>query len=152
MAGALTSRPVIQHHASVDSAGAAPALEPSESTAATDGALTGIAPPPPSLPAPQKPAPTGPVRVGGKILPPKLISSVLPEYPALAQQTGASGTVVIDATIDKEGRVSKMKVVSGPILLRDAALGALRQWRYAPSKLNGEPISVQMVVAIRFHK
>lgn len=152
MVGALTSRPVIQHHASVDSAGTAPALEPSGSPAATDGALSGIAPPQPSLPAPRKPGPTGPVRVGGKILPPKIISSVLPVYPPLAQQAGASGTVVVDTIIDKEGRVAKMKIVSGPILLRDAALNALRQWRYAPSKLNGQPISVEMIVSIRFHR
>ncbi len=150
--GALNTRPVVKNQSA--SVGAAPALEPSGSPA-PEGALSGIAappPPPPKLAAPPKPVSNAPVLVGGKILPPKLVSSVLPVYPALAQQAGVTGTVVIDTTINKEGRVEKMKVVSGPVLLRDAALNALRQWRYAPSQLNGEPTSVQMIVSIQFNR
>jgi TonB family protein len=149
--GALNTRPVVKAQSS--SVGAAPSLEPGGSPA-PEGTLSGIAapPPPPKLAVPPKPVSNDPVRVGGDVLPPKVISSVLPTYPALAQQAGVTGTVVVDTTIDKEGRVEKMKIVSGPVLLRDAALNALRQWRYAPSKLNGQPISVEMIVSIRFNR
>jgi len=149
--GALNTHPVINAQSS--SVGAAPSLEPSGSPAPMGEALSGTAPPPPpKLAAPPKPVSNAPVRVGGDVLPPKLVSSVLPVYPPLAQQAGVTGTVVIDTTIDKEGRVEKMKMISGPVLLRDAALKALRQWRYAPSKLNGRPISVEMIVSIRFNR
>lgn len=150
--GALNTRPVV--NAQRASAGEAPALQPGGSPA-PEGALSGISAPPPQLAAPQAPpkqVSNAPVRVGGRILPPKLVSSVVPVYPALARQTGVTGTVVVDTTIDKEGHVAKMKVVSGPLLLRNAALNALREWRYAPSRLNGEPISVQMVVSIQFNR
>ena len=62
-----------------------------------------------------------------------------------------TGTVVVDTTIDKQGNVAKMRVLSGPVLLRQAALSALRQWKYQPSKLNGQPISIEMIVSIQFH-
>ena len=96
----------------------------------------------------------GPVRihVGGALKPPRLVSSVLPVYPPVARDAGIEGDVVIDTTIDKVGKVTSMKVVSGPPMLRQAALEALRQWKYEPSKLNGEPVPVQMTVTIRFHR
>jgi len=148
--GALNSRPVVRNQNSINSAGAAPALEPDGSPAPMGSALSSIAPPAPKLAAPPKPV-SAPVRVGGKLQPPRLISSALPVYPAIAQQAGVTGTVVIDTTIDTNGRVEKMRVVSGPALLRGAALDALRKWKYAPSLLNGEPVAVQLVVSIQFH-
>ena len=60
------------------------------------------------------------------------------------------GDVVVQTVIDQRGRVTDMQVVSGPLLLRQAALDALRQWRYEAETLNGKPISVQMLVTIRF--
>jgi len=80
------------------------------------------------------------------------VSSVLPVYPAVARDTGTEGDVVIDTTIDKTGKVTSMKVVSGPPMLRQAAVDALRQWKYEPSKLNGEPVPVQLTVTIKFHR
>jgi TonB family protein len=145
------SRPIVRAGANVNSVGAAPVLNPGASPSISNGSLPALAPPAPNLPAPPKPAPTAPVRVGGKILPPRLVSSVLPMYPPIAQQAGVSGTVVIDTTIDKNGNVAKTRVISGPELLRNAALSALRQWKYEPSRLNGQPISVEMIVSIRFH-
>jgi len=91
------------------------------------------------------------IRVGGELKPPRLVSSTLPVYPAVARDAGIEGDVVIDTTIDKTGKVTAMKVVSGPPMLRQAALEALRQWKYEPSKLNGEPVPIQMTVTIRFH-
>ena len=147
--GALNTRPVVNAQTASNSVGVAPALEPGGSPAPVGSALSSIAPPP-SLAAPPKPASNAPVRVGGKVQQPRLISSVLPVYPQIAQQAGVTGTVVIETTVDKDGHVSNMRVVSGPSLLRNAALSALRKWKYEPSQLNGEPVAVQMVVAIQF--
>jgi protein TonB len=57
---------------------------------------------------------------------------------------------VIDTSIDKSGSVVGMKVVSGPAVLRQAALDALRQWKYQPSTLDGQPVAIQMLVTIKF--
>jgi TonB family protein len=149
--GALNTRPVVANHEAAASAGAAPALNASAGPIAPTGSLPGIAPPPPSVPVAPKPVSNAPIRVGGKILPPRLVSSVLPVYPEIAQQARVTGTVVIDTTVDKNGNVVKMRVITGPELLRGAALSALRQWKYQPSKLDGEPITVEMIVSIQFH-
>jgi TonB family protein len=95
-------------------------------------------------------APEGPVRVGGQIKEPKLVSYRQPIYPTVAKQTHAEGDVVIDTSIDKSGSVVGMKVVSGPAVLRQAALDALRQWKYQPSTLDGQPVAIQMLVTIKF--
>lgn len=149
--GALNTRPVVASHESAASAGAAPALTVNESPTEPNGSLPAIAPPPPTAPAASKPVSNVPIRVGGKILPPRLISSVLPVYPEIAREASVTGTVVIDTTIDQRGNVAKMRVISGPELLRQAALSALRQWKYEPSKLNGQAISTEMIVSIQFH-
>jgi len=107
-----------------------------------------------SLAPPVPEQPQGPVRirVGGALKPPRLVSSVLPAYPPIARETGIEGDVVVDTTIDSTGKVTEMKVISGPPVLRQSALDALRQWKYAPSMLNGQPIPVQMTVTLKFHR
>lgn len=95
-------------------------------------------------------APTGPVHVGGKIREPKLRSYREPIYPMVAKQLHAEGDVVVDTGIDKAGNVVSTKVVSGPTVLRQAALDALRQWKYEPSTLDGQPVAIQMLVTIKF--
>jgi TonB family protein len=95
-------------------------------------------------------APEGPARVGGQIKEPKLVSYRQPIYPTVAKQTHAQGDVVVDTSIDKSGNVVAMKVVSGPTVLRQAALDALRQWKYQPSTLDGQPVAIQMLVTIKF--
>jgi TonB family protein len=126
---------------------AAPAADSSNS-----GALSGIISS--NVPAPAAPAiaPEGPVKVGGNVKEPQLISRVLPEYPLLARQAGIQGDVVIKTTIDAKGHVVNTQVVSGPQMLREPALTALRRWRYEPSTLNGQPIAVQMLVTIKFRR
>jgi len=94
----------------------------------------------------------GPVTVGGQVKEPKLVASTLPIYPALAKQSNTQGDVVIKATIDKNGRVAHMNVVSGPTALRQAAIDALGRWKYEPSKLNGQPIEAQIFVTIKFRR
>jgi protein TonB len=94
--------------------------------------------------------PTAPIRVGGRVKPPKAIVQVHPDYPLLAKQAHIQGQVQIDAVLDEHGNVIEMKVVSGPPLLYQAALDALKQWKYEPTYLNDEPIAVQMIVTVNF--
>jgi periplasmic protein TonB len=100
------------------------------------------------------PPPTGksgaPVRVGGRVRAPKAIAQVRPEYPALARQTRVQGDVKIDAILDEQGNVIDMKVVSGHPLLYQAAVDALKKWKYEPTYLNDRPIAVELIVTITF--
>jgi len=147
---ALNAHPTSRTYSS--DSGAAEAAAPTVDSGGSDGGLSAIASssvvPPPSE---EQEAPVR-IRVGGAIKPPRLLSSVLPVYPAVARETGIEGDVVIDTTIDKTGKVTGMKVVSGNAMLRQAALDALRQWKYEPSKLNGEAVPVQLTVTIKFHR
>ena len=90
------------------------------------------------------------VRVGGNLKPPKLVYSEEPTYPVIAKQAQVQGIVIIDAIIDEQGNVVQAHVVSGPGLLMMAALQAVRSWKYEPTRLNGEPISVEMHVEVHF--
>ena len=98
----------------------------------------------------QPAAPAVPVAVGGDVKQAKLISSVAPEYPALAKAQHVSGGVTIDALIDATGHVTKMKVVSGPTLLHQAAMDSLKQWKYQPAMLDGKPVPMHLSVTIQF--
>ena len=100
--------------------------------------------------APSMARPSAPVRVGGRIRPPKAIAQVRPNYPPLARQAHIQGQVQIDAILDEQGNVIDMKVVSGPPLLYQAALDALKKWKYEPTYLNDQPIAVEMIVTITF--
>jgi periplasmic protein TonB len=75
---------------------------------------------------------------------------VEPQYPRNALTTHTQGAVQIEATVDKEGRVVNPKVLSGPFMLAPAALDAVRQWRYKPYYLDGEPVEVQTQITINF--
>jgi len=98
----------------------------------------------------QPSAPAAPPPVGGDVTPAKLISAVPPAYPVLAKNQHVSGNVLIDALIDANGRVTTMKVVSGPTLLQQAAMDALKQWKYRPAKLDGNPVPMHLTVTIQF--
>jgi periplasmic protein TonB len=91
-----------------------------------------------------------PVRVGGRVRRPQVIKQIPPRYPTLARDAHITGEVVIDAVLDEHGNVTEMKVLSGPPLFYSAALEALSQWKYEPTYLNDEPISVQLIVTITF--
>jgi periplasmic protein TonB len=91
-----------------------------------------------------------PPPVGGDVSPARLLSSVPPVYPALAKTQHVAGEVRIDALIESNGRVSSMKVVSGPSLLHQAAMAALRQWKYQPATLDGKPVAMHLTVTIQF--
>jgi protein TonB len=79
------------------------------------------------------------------------IEQMLPLYPAIAREAHIQGTVVLAATISKSGTVDDLRVVSGPPILRQAALNAVSQWRYRPYLLNGEPVAVETTVNVVFN-
>jgi protein TonB len=93
---------------------------------------------------------TAPVRVGSGIEPPRKLVHVPPRYPELARRAALQGTVELECVIDPSGSVAEIRSANGPTLLRDAAVDAVRQWRYTPTKLNGVPVSVIMTVTVRF--
>lgn len=99
----------------------------------------------------QPAAPEAPLPAGGDVHPAKLISSVSPVYPEVARNERVYGDVQIDALIDATGKVTKMKVLSGPALLQRAAMDALRQWKYQPATLDGNPVPMHLTVTLRFH-
>lgn len=104
------------------------------------------------VPAPPPPHPVKRlVRVGSLLKAPRQIYSVNPDYPALARQMRLSGVVLVDAVIDEKGNVVQAKVVSGHPLLIQAALSAVLQWKYEPTTLNGQPVSVELVVQVHFN-
>jgi len=100
----------------------------------------------PAGPPPEPPA----VRLSSGIDRPVKLHHVVPVYPDLARQARVEGIVVIECRIDTRGRVAEARVLSGHPLLDGAALDAVRQWRYRPTLLNGQPISVIMTVTVRF--
>ena len=111
-----------------------------------DGRLTGLTPPPPP------PAPVAPhtVRVGGTVTAPAKVFDVAPVYPVIARSAGIDGTVILQATIGLDGRVEDVQVLRSVPLLDEAALVAVRQWRYTPTRLNGQPAAVVMTVTVSF--
>ena len=104
-----------------------------------------VAPPPP--PPPKKEPPQ---RVGGDVLSARLIRQPAPVYPPMARTAKVSGVVVLEVQVDEDGNVTEVKPVSGPALLRQAAMDAVRQWKYSPTLLNGEPIPVVAEVRVNF--
>jgi periplasmic protein TonB len=90
------------------------------------------------------------VRVGGAVQAAKLVNRVQPMYPPLARQTRISGTVRLHAIIGKDGTVQQLSVESGHPLLVQAALDAVKQWRYQPTLLNGEPVDVDTEIDVIF--
>ena len=100
--------------------------------------------------APKENRPKAPIRVGGNIRAPKAILQPKPDYPVVAMQARIQGVVTIDAVLDEHGNVQEMKIVSGPPLLYQAALDALKRWKYEPTYLNDQPVPVQLLVTITF--
>ncbi len=102
------------------------------------------APPPPPAPTPPR-AP-----ISGGVLNGKAISLPKPPYPAIAKQAHASGTVVVQVTIDENGGVMAAHAVSGHPLLQAVCVAAARQARFSPTKLSGQPVKVTGVITYNF--
>jgi len=109
------------------------------------GIVSGAAPPPPP-----KPVQAGPVRIGGNVMQAKAIDRTQPIYPPIARAAHVQGTVVLHAIIAKDGTVQQLQLVSGPPLLVNSAMDAVRQWRYSPTELNGEPVEVDTTIQVVF--
>ncbi len=98
----------------------------------------------------QPAAPAVPLPMGGDVKSAKLLSSIPPVYPTLARTQHVSGDVKIDALIDENGRVTAMKILSGPALLHQSAMDSLRRWKYQPATLDGKPVSMHLAVTLQF--
>jgi protein TonB len=85
------------------------------------------------------------------VTPPKLIHSEVPRYPKDAKKAGISGTVVLKAMITKDGSVNNLVYVSGPQGLTDAALKAVKKWKYQPMMINGKPVEVDTNISVEFN-
>ncbi|HEY8671890.1 MAG TPA: energy transducer TonB [Terriglobales bacterium] len=90
------------------------------------------------------------VRVSQGVTAGLVIHKVQPNYPPLAKTARVQGTVQLAAIIGKDGTIQNLHVVSGHPLLTQAALDAVRQWRYKPYILNGEPVEVDTTIAVNF--
>jgi protein TonB len=103
----------------------------------------------PVLPPP-KPAAPARIKQGGEVTAASIITQTRPVYPPLARQARIQGTVVLHAIIDKEGKVAQLEVVSGHPLLVQSAIEAVKQWRYKPTQLNGDPVEVDTTIQVTF--
>jgi len=106
--------------------------------------IVGVAPPPAA------PPPQGPVRLHAGMQAPSKIVDVAPQYPSLAQAARVEGVVILEAVIDADGSVTSVKVLRSIPLLDDAAVKAVRAWRFTPARLNGQAVPVVMTVTVNF--
>ena len=104
------------------------------------GTIASAPPPPP----PER------IRVGGSVQSAKLAAQPKPIYPPLARQARIQGTVKLEADISKDGTIENLKVISGHPLLIQAALDAVKQWRYQPTLLNGVAVEVVTTIDVNF--
>jgi TonB family protein len=89
-------------------------------------------------------------RIGGSIRPPRKIADVPPNYPEAAQEAKVQGVVIVEARIDESGAVTDTRLLRSVPLLDQAALDAVKQWKYEPTMLNGVPVPVVMTVTVNF--
>ena|SRR5436190_12913154 len=115
--------------------------------AAVIGGITGgfedAPPPPPAVKA-------APIRVGGAVSAPRLVYRVDPQYPDIAQRAQIEGVVILEATVAANGTVQDARVLRSHSVLDQAALDAVRQWRYEPLLFNGTPTPFVLTVTVSF--
>ena len=97
-----------------------------------------------------KPAPAHPIIISKGVSEGMILSKTNPAYPSIARAAGISGTVVLAATISTAGRIENLQVISGPLMLRKAAIDAVSTWRYRPYLLNNQPVEVETTINIAF--
>ena len=97
-----------------------------------------------------KAAPPKKIVVSSGVMQSKAISQPSPTYPPIARAARISGTVVLAATIGKDGTIQNLRVVSGPPMLQQNALDAVRRWRYKPTVLDGVPVDVETTISVVF--
>jgi periplasmic protein TonB len=94
--------------------------------------------------------PAKPLHVSTGVLQGMLIAPIRPVYPAIAKAAHVEGSVVVEAVISRAGTIESLHVMSGPVMLQGAAMVAIREARYQPYRLNGEPTEVQTVITVNF--
>lgn len=104
----------------------------------------------PTLAKAPEPTPTKRIRLAARVVDANLIHDVAPKYPPEAGRARIEGTVVLRAVIGKDGSVQDVRVESGLPVLAQAAMDAVKQWRYKPYLLNGEPVEVDSRITINF--
>jgi len=110
----------------------------------TCGSVDAVPPPPP-------PPPAALIRhVGGDIKPPRKVVDIAPVYPPLARAARVEGLVILEAVIAEDGSVRDIRVLRSVQLLDGAAEEAVRQWRFTPTLLNGQPVPVVMTITVAF--
>ena len=124
------------------------------------GMLTAVGPPPiaapPRPPDPPTPPPAPriqprePIRVASSLQVSRLVKKVDPDYPVLAHRGHIEGTVVAEARITGSGTIDNLRIISGNPLFFQSVLDAVKQWRYEPTILNGEPIDVITTITVNF--
>jgi periplasmic protein TonB len=98
-----------------------------------------------------KPEIPGKVTVSSRVIAGNLVVKTMPQYPAIPKAAGIHGTVVLQATISRTGSIENLRVISGPPMLQQAAIDAVRTWRYRPYLLNGEPVEVETTINVVFN-
>jgi TonB family protein len=106
----------------------------------------------PAAPKPQVQARAPRARTGGDVRPPRLLRSATPEYPSAAREARIEGVVSLEARLGVDGTVRALKLLGEPTdpTLVEAAMQAVRRWRYEPARLNGEPVEVVLTVTLNF--
>jgi len=90
------------------------------------------------------------INVSTGVMQGRLLTPIHPVYPAIARAAHVEGAVVVEAVISRMGTIESLHVVSGPPMLQNAALEAIRVARYQPYRLNGEPTEVQTTITVNF--
>ncbi len=93
---------------------------------------------------------SGPVRISSGVSAGMLLTPIRPVYPNIAKVARVEGTVIVEAVISRAGTIESLRAVSGPIMLQQAALDAIRAARYRPFRLNGQPTEVQTTITVNF--
>lgn len=131
------------------------AVGPWSADRAADAVISSLipsaAPPQPPAPPPVPAKQTPPVlRVSLGALEAKLVHKVMPTYPRLAVTMQVQGTVLLQAVVGRDGSVQSLEASSGHPLLVKAAIDAVKQWRYKPAVLNGEPAEIRAPIQVNF--
>jgi protein TonB len=118
---------------------------PGGSSGGVIGGIIGSAAPPPKVATPQK------LRVSSGVADGLKIHDVTPAYPQMARIAHTQGDVLLQATISKSGVIENLRAVQGHPILIQAAMDAVKQWKYKPYILNGEPVEVETTIKVQFH-
>ncbi len=105
----------------------------------------------PAPPPPPEPEVSGPMLVSGDVVAPRILERVQPQYTEMARRARIQGIVILQAVIDRSGRLTDAKVLKGlPLGLDEASLEAVQQWRFEPARLGEKPVAVYWNLTVTF--